>query len=274
MPPLLVGRDRWARRAIWSAEQDGPVGLTMARARSESRGSLLHRLALCHPLPRFVQGLTKRPELVLFAVLLAVFNWPVLRGSLSESMVFLPAAVEAGEWWRLFSHPWVHVTWYHLLLDGAAFLMLYHSLVEVSQLRRLSYVLAAGTGSLLISWLASPAISTVGLCGLSGIAHGLMAVSAVEMMTAGASDTMQRRLGWITLALVVGKAAIEAVTGRMFFTFLHFGLMGDPVAVSHAGGILGGLLAMLGLRRRKRAETRRIGFGTAQTVSCEMGPPL
>jgi hypothetical protein len=29
----------------------------------------------------------------------------------------------------------------------------------------------------------------------------------------------------------------------MFFTFLHFGLMGEPIAVSHAGGIIGALAA-------------------------------
>jgi rhomboid family GlyGly-CTERM serine protease len=201
-------------------------------------------------LRRFAQSLKQRPELAVFGLLLAMFNWPVLGGSFSHSMVFSPAAVESGEWWRLFTHPWVHVTWYHLLLDGVAFLVLYQSLAEVSALRRLSCVLAAGAGSVIVSWLGSPAISTVGLCGLSGIAHGLMAVSAVEMATAGGSDATQRRLGWITLSLVVSKAAIEAVSGRMFFTFLHFGLMGEPVAVSHAGGIVGGLMAMVSLNHR------------------------
>ena len=52
--------------------------------------------------------------------------------------------------------------------------------------------------------------------------------------------------------LVVGKAAVEAINGRVFFTFLHFGLMGDAVAVAHAGGVVGGLFAMLLLRLRPR----------------------
>jgi len=43
----------------------------------------------------------------------------------------------------------------------------------------------------------------------------------------------------------VGKAAVEALSGRMALAFLHFGLMGDPVAVSPAGGVLGGLFVML-----------------------------
>jgi len=145
----------------------------------------------------------------------------------------------------LFTHPFVHVTWYHLLLDGVAFLALYHSLLDRSAIRRLLYVLAAGAGSLVVSCVAAPAISVGGLCGLSGIAHGLMAVSALEMMATQRLGSMERRIGQLGFLLVVGKAAAEALSGRMFFTFLHFGLMGDPVAVSHAGGIIGALLAML-----------------------------
>ena len=199
----------------------------------------------CAPFASHRVALLRRPELLLFVALLALFNAPILVGPCLHSMVFLPQAVEGGEWWRLFTHPFVHVTWYHLLLDGAAFLALYHSLVEASMVRRLSYVFAAGAGSVLVSWAAAPAIATGGLCGLSGVAHGLMAVSALEMIGAQRPGSTEWRIGWIGLVLVVGKAALEALSGRMFFTLLHFGLMGDPVAVSHAGGVIGGLLAIL-----------------------------
>jgi len=82
-----------------------------------------------------------------------------------------------------------------------------------------------------------------------------MAVSALELVGDQSPGSTERRLGQIGFWLVVCKAALEALSGRMFFTFLHFGLMGDPVAVSHAGGILGGLFAMLLLNRpvRRRA---------------------
>ncbi len=196
----------------------------------------------CAPLARVFLA---RPELALFVLLLALFNWPVLRGSAWHSMIFLPAAVGAGEWWRLITHPFVHVSWYHLLLDGAAFLMLYQSLAEQSLVRRLTYVLAVGAGSLLISWWFAPGILMNGLCGLSGIAHGLMAVSALEMAGVGDQQSSQSRVGWATLFLVTSKSALEALTGTAFFSFLHFGLMGTPVAVSHAGGVLGGLCAWL-----------------------------
>ena len=76
-----------------------------------------------------------------------------------------------------------------------------------------------------------------------------MAVSALELVAGEPPGSTERRIGQIGFVLVVGKAAVEALSGRMFFTFLHFGLMGDPVAVSHAGGIVGSLLVMLLLRR-------------------------
>jgi len=199
-------------------------------------------LSAAHPL------LPRKPELWAFGILIALFNLPLLMGTLPQAYIFYPAAVSAGEWWRCFTHPFVHVTWYHLLLDGAAFLTLYRGLFEASLWRRLSYVIAAAAGSLLASLAASEAISGSGLCGLSGIAHGLMAVSALEMLTRPGQAT-ERRIGLACLILVVGKAAIEAVTGRMVLEFLSFGMLGSPVAVSHAGGVIGGLLVFLCCRR-------------------------
>src|SRR6266481_1250782 len=186
--------------------------------------------------------LRQKPELMFFVALILIFNVPVLFGTVWSSMVFQPEALRAGEWWRLVTHPFVHLTWYHLLLDGTAFLSLYCSLNERRIFVRLGYVVAPGAGSLVASWIASPTISASGLCGLSGIAHGLMAISAIELLV---GDKTERRIGWISLVLVVGKAGFEAITGKMFFGFLDFGLLGSPVAVSHAGGILGGLTAML-----------------------------
>jgi rhomboid family GlyGly-CTERM serine protease len=197
------------------------------------------------PRPTFLKSLRflrQRPELIFFVVLIAIFNVSVLFGRVWSSMVFQPEAVRAGEWWRLVTHPFVHLTWYHLLLDGTAFLSLYCSLSERRIFARLAYVIAAAAGSLVASWVASPEALANGLCGLSGVAHGLMAISAIEMLGA---DKTGRRIGWICLVLVVGKATFEAITGRMFFGFLDFGLLGSPVAVSHAGGIVGGLAMIL-----------------------------
>lgn len=164
-----------------------------------------------------------------FAVALAVVTLTPLRNLL----YFSPTAVADGQWWRVLTHPFVHVSWYHLLLDGTAFLLLYQSLRGP----RLAYVAASAAGSLLAACWFWPAIGATGLCGLSGVAHGLMAVSALELIQ------RRERLGWVCLVAVVAKSVWEAATGTVFFTWLHFGLMGAPVAVCHAGGVVGCLLA-------------------------------
>jgi rhomboid family GlyGly-CTERM serine protease len=195
-----------------------------------------------------------RTELVFFTIFIAIFSGPALFGIVWQDMMFHPSAVRAGEWWRLVTHPFVHITWYHLLLDASAFLLLYHGLIESSRARRLLYVIGSGVGSLAFAWIASPMIFTVGLCGLSGMAHGLMAVSAVEMMTGRRHDSAEWRIGAATLLVVVAKAAYEAVTGKILFAFLYFGMVGDPVTASHAGGIIGALTVMFlfsVLRRHK-----------------------
>jgi rhomboid family GlyGly-CTERM serine protease len=184
------------------------------------------------------------PELLAFALLIAIFNFPLIFGLPWFSMAFEKDAVLHGQWWRLLTHPFVHLTWYHLLLDATAFLTLYAGLLEKSLSRRLAYVIGGAVGSLSLSCLASSSPNQT-LCGLSGIAHGLMAVSALEMMAGKSADKALRRLGWISFVLVVAKAAFEAATGHMFFGFLSFGLLGSPVAVSHAGGVIGGLMVLL-----------------------------
>jgi hypothetical protein len=55
-------------------------------------------------------------------------------------------------------------------------------------------------------------------------------------------------LGLAALLILLGKCVFEAWTGGVCLSFLHLGNVGYPVAVCHAGGMLGGLLLQL-LRR-------------------------
>jgi rhomboid family GlyGly-CTERM serine protease len=178
-----------------------------------------------------------------FALVIIVLNLPVLMGEFNAQLVLFPEAVAAGEWWRVLTHPFVHVTWYHLLLDGSAFLLLYYGLEETRWLRRLGYIAASGAGALLISLCAAPQINAQGLCGLSGIAHGLMAISALEMISDREANRSRKWTGILCLALVTGKSLFEFATSHVAFSFLHFGLMGAPVAVCHLGGVIGGTAA-------------------------------
>jgi rhomboid family GlyGly-CTERM serine protease len=191
----------------------------------------------------------RRPELLFWALLLAVANFPLLSGSVAESLVFYPGALADGQWWRVLTFPFVHLSGYHLLLDAVAFLLLYQGLEEEKRCRRLLYVILPAAFSLLLS-LSSPVVKASGLCGLSGVAHGLMAITALELISRHSRRTPLFRAGSVILAGVVAKTLLEVITGQVLFAGLHFGEIGLPVVASHAGGLVGGLIAFVLLNRR------------------------
>jgi rhomboid family GlyGly-CTERM serine protease len=191
--------------------------------------------------PAPASGQPIRWDALFFAAAVLLINLPLLTGNRPGAFVYHPGLVQAGEWWRLLTHPFAHLSWYHLSLDGVAFFLLYGQLQEPSWLKRVGYVVFAAGGAQLVSLWAAPLVRSIGLCGLSGVAHGLLAVSALEMMSS--PDRMARRVAWISLASVVIKSVFEAASGTVLFAFLHPGDIGTPIAVSHAGGVLGALLA-------------------------------
>ncbi len=190
-------------------------------------------------------------ELTAFIAALIAANFMLLLGRVCEPLVFFPSQWMSGEWWRAITFPFVHVSWYHLLLDASAFLFLYHGLQETSVKRRLLYVASCAAGSLIAS-VASSSLET-GLCGLSGIAHGLMAISALEFMRS--DDRALRNASMVCFWVVVLKSILEAFAGHVLFGFLHFGSVGAPVAVCHTGGILGGLLFFQCLENKRIKKT-------------------
>ena len=185
----------------------------------------------------------KHKEIKIYIFFLVAFNLALVTGSVFESMIFLPDKVMQGQVYRIFTHPFVHVSWYHLLLDGAAFLMLYSQLASKSLAVRTSYVAATSIGSMSAVAIALPYVESIGYCGLSGIAHGLMTICALDMLTARDSDKTTKIAGAISLFLVIAKSIYEAAAGHMFLELFHFNMMGSPVAVSHLGGVAGGLIA-------------------------------
>jgi len=192
-----------------------------------------------------------RFELAALAALIVLLNLPLLDGACAVNLIFLPHRVAAGEWWRALTHPFVHVSWYHLILDATAFLLLYCELDTKKWFERFGYLAASGAGSLLVSLWAAPLVQTRGLCGLSGIAHGLMAVSALEMIQS-ANDKTVERAGMVTFIIVITKSIVEAATGHVAFEALHLGDLGTPIAISHAGGVLGALGTWAITRRRDK----------------------
>ena len=187
----------------------------------------------------------KRTEITFFAVLIAAVNLPLLFGGVSQSLIFMPDNVMAGQLWRVVTHPFVHVSFYHLIIDGLAFFMLYSRLDETSSARRVMYFAASGLGSMTAAGLVMGGLDSVGYCGLSGVAHGLMAVCALEMICTKTGDRTLKTIGFVYVGFLAVKCLYEAVAGNVLFGSLHFGSIGSPVAIAHLGGLLGGVIMFL-----------------------------
>jgi len=171
---------------------------------------------------------------ILLLLAIAAANTHLIGGNLSAELVFLPHRFLSGDWWRLFTFPFVHMGWYHLCLDAGAFFLLYTGLPERRWPMRLLYMGVCSSASLAAVWLTTPEVQFLGLNGLSGIGHGLMALSTLEM----AKTHEDSRIGIIGFVCLVSKSIYEVLTGTVLF---HFGLCGTPLAACHAGGILGGI---------------------------------
>lgn len=191
----------------------------------------------------------------IWVTILLFVNFPLISGEVRSQLIFFPDDTAAGKWWQLLTHPFVHLSWYHLILDGLAFVILYLLLEEKRNSIRLFYCTTAAMGALFLSLLLEPAISQQGLCGLSGAAHGLMAISALEMLY----HKSQKNLGLLCLGIVVTKSLYELSTGHVFLESLHLGQTGQPLVASHAGGIVGGLLAFAGSKIWHCRFVRRTG---------------
>lgn len=181
-------------------------------------------------------------EIRFWLAILTLINLGLLLGNTpAPNLVFDPSAVAEGEWWRIFSWPFVHVSRYHLLIDGAAFLLLYAGLEERQLIKRALLVISAATGSLLLPIAIAPQINQLGLCGLSGVAHGLAAISALEMLR----HKSQKKIGSTLLIGLLLKVTWELWTGTAFLQEFHLGNIGQPIVETHAGGVIGGILGYM-----------------------------
>ena len=181
-------------------------------------------------------------DLILITLALLVLNAPLLLGGSTAHLAYSATRVADGEWWRLVTHPFVHVSTYHFALDAIGFLCLYAALPMRSATSRMACVTTCAASSLLIAILFSPDIATSGLRGLSGPAHGLMALTGLMMWQDARGSKADHIAGAAAFVVVAGKAMLECATGQVFLSSWHIGSIGLPIVQTHAGGVLGGLL--------------------------------
>lgn len=191
-----------------------------------------------------IEKLRSSAGLIGFFVVIGLLNSHLLGINDIRSFLFLPHAVGSGEWWRLLTFPFVHVSWYHLVLDVGAFVYLY-SAIRQNMFDRLVHVVLSGAFSLSAAYVLSPEVQTIGLCGLSGIDHGLMAAAALWMIR----NKSDRRLGYTFLTLLITKCVYEMAVGDVFFSSIHLGLCGTPLVACHMGGVVGGMISFFLCRK-------------------------
>ncbi len=179
----------------------------------------------------------------LLLLIVTILNLPLAFGGSTNVFRFSSQSFQSTHFLQLFTHPFTHVSWYHFLLDASAFFTLYPSLLERRPTKRLAFLAATGIGSLTAALLFHPEVATIGFCGLSGIAHGMMAVWSLQLIKHSMSSRPTRLLGFLSLTVVILKCAVELVWQSPVIGFAHFHLMGTPILPSHAGGVVGGLVA-------------------------------
>lgn len=184
----------------------------------------------------------KRKELIVLAVILGLVNVPLVFGDFAEGLVYFPEKLLTGQWWSIVTHPFVHVSGYHLLLDGAAFLLLYAQLQEKRFTRRMLHLLGIHASVVLGVTLSLPYVRASGYCGLSGLAHGLMALWCMERIGWNSADRTERLLAAGIGTGLLAKSIYEAAAGHVFFESMHLGSVGVPVVISHIAGVIGALI--------------------------------
>lgn len=185
----------------------------------------------------------KQPELIFIFLLVMILNAPLLTtGIPAKAMIYRGSAQDYSGILPVLSHGFVHVSLYHLFIDGIGFFLVYTGLSEKSMGKRITVAIVSCSGAMIAATL-SPMTYLNGYCGLSGAAHGLMAFGALEMM----EEKDLRGTGILLLLILVSKTAFEVITGTLPLSWMHIGELGKPILVSHAGGVIAGIIGYIGL---------------------------
>jgi len=191
------------------------------------------------------------------AIIFLVINLPLFYGANTDRFAFYPDLIKQGKWWLIFTSQFAHITWYHFLLDVVPFFLVFSTLNEKLPIKRLVYVIFAGTGTILAAILFAN-ISEYGLSGFSGITYGIIGISSLEMIMEKGADKIKKTIGVVAFTSLVALIAYELITGKFPFNFLLFDMVGNPVFVGHLGGVVGALLIFLILRIPKLQSFKKI----------------
>lgn len=198
------------------------------------------RHARLHPAQRHAVATT-----VLLAVLLAGVQslWPNAQSALS----YQRQAILAGEWWRLLSGAFVHLSWTHLLLNVGGLLLVLCMFAPILPIRRLIAQLMVSAGATSCLLLLFQQVDW--MVGLSGALHALFAWSAGQLGATPDRDPTGPwwrgpRIAWVLMLGLLTKLVLEYATAQPGDSAWLGGAVLLPAHWAGAGfGLCAGLLA-------------------------------
>ena len=165
-------------------------------------------------------------------LLLAIFLLPE---ALLFQLTYERPHIQAGQWWRLLTGQFVHLSWGHLAINIAGIWVMYLLYAEhAAGWRYIAVVgLLALASNLGMYWFAENITYYVGF---SGVLYGLFAWGALR-------DVQQRiKLGWLLLVGIVLKVTWEYCYGPVS---VGPATADDLAVAAHFYGVVGGLLVAI-----------------------------
>lgn len=182
--------------------------------------------------PRNLHRLLQWSAPIVLLAAAAALQW----AGLQRALRYDRALIQAGQWWRLLTGNLVHLGWNHLLLDGAALILLwvlFGDSYRLGQWLLIAVVAMLGVGVGL--YLFDPRLAWY--VGLSGMLHGIYAAGTVAMAR------RDRRQATLFALLLTGKLVWEQWHGAAATTVALIG--GAVVVDAHLYGSIAGLAAGL-----------------------------
>ncbi|MBE0509906.1 MAG: rhombosortase [Chromatiales bacterium] len=147
----------------------------------------------------------------------------------SAALRYQRDALQAGEWWRLWSGHWVHLGGIHLLLNLAGLALIWLLVGHAVSIRTWLWFIPINTLAIslsMLTWLPDLAWYV----GLSGLLHGMLLLGAVWIWRRGQSEGMW----WLLLLLC--KLGWELWQGGSRSSTAYLG--GEVISEAHFYGAL------------------------------------
>ncbi len=179
--------------------------------------------------------------LIVFLCVIAITNFQLLYTNDNYQYCLHVPSILEGEIWRILSHPFAHLSFYHLTTDVLVFLVLFRELKCYGKTPIYFLILVCWVVSSFSAMVSLPVygISTFG--GLSGINYGLLMYYCMHQALTLGGKKIQIGFFLISVLLLISQI-LAGVFQMNLFENVHYGYVGRPILESHGGGILAGLI--------------------------------